>query len=771
MDYKRIADKAQANIVHVQKKQTKGLEVKRDKRKNLPKEPMGDSAKDGGTEYQSQKELSKEKETTAEEETEKMNIVPICKNDKKDEFMEGRKMFSPRESTNNISNENNNSENSKAVETALKMTKSKLRENKYNTEGQETEGIKQLQRVADTTIEKTEQNSNNKENKKQWAFLNWSENGIPRTNEEAKKNAANYLLKIILTEDFRRKYNLSRNEAPIRQRIKEEHYNFEIATSKRKLKFEDIVKAAGLEIKRFSKWMKFIWSEDGVPRTHDKAVKNAADYLLNNIMTQKFKQKFNLKGNEAPSIPQLRIDHMDFTRAFDSYKISYYDILKQASLIPKIVLHRWDFLDWNEDGNPRTYEDVVKNAADYLKNNIITNGFLKEYNLKQDEGPKREYIKEAGRYDFIRALQERHIPYNKVLIKAGLTINRRIGVWNFLNWSEDENPRTYDEAVENAANYLLNNVISKNFKKKYNIEEGIAPPIPLLEKTYNDFISAFYYRKISYNDIKYKAGLKRSPIYPKDYYRDFPIIANLKKLKKFPKLLDHLKYVEEWGTFPDRIINNYKNCTRISDFGGKISNIEPKEAKYNFARYLVNTNKIKIIFPEDCQEYEFICKLLELSKNKYYKKEAFINPQTRAQYTHASAGHDYVLSKIMNQDENSVGVEVPIWKKHGNSYLTGHIDLIQVIDDTVFVVDYKPDETPIVSSSKMYESFINSITQVGSYGLLVKSEFKIEKLLCITYNKEGAWLYEPEIILKEVSEFLKKNKIINVGDIPWETYF
>ncbi|GAG83098.1 unnamed protein product, partial [marine sediment metagenome] len=101
----------------------------------------------------------------------------------------------------------------------------------------------------------------------------------------------------------------------------------------------------------------------------------------------------------------------------------------------------------------------------------------------------------------------------------------------------------------------------------------------------------------------------------------------------------------------------------------------------------------------------------------------------------------------------------------------GHIDLIQVIDDTVFVVDYKPDETPIVSSSKMYESFINSITQVGSYGLLVKSEFKIEKLLCITYNKEGAWLYEPEIILKEVSEFLKKNKIINVGDRLWETYF
>ncbi len=61
------------------------------------------------TENRSQRELSQEKETTTEEETEKIKIVPIGKNDRTNNL--------PNESMNNLRNRDNNSENSRVQET------------------------------------------------------------------------------------------------------------------------------------------------------------------------------------------------------------------------------------------------------------------------------------------------------------------------------------------------------------------------------------------------------------------------------------------------------------------------------------------------------------------------------------------------------------------------------------------------------------------------------------------------------------------------------
>jgi hypothetical protein len=120
-------------------------------------------------------------------------------------------------------------------------------------------------------------------------------------------------------------------------------------------------------------------------------------------------------------------------------------------------------------------------------------------------------------------------------------------------------------------------------------------------------------------------------------------------------------------------------------------------------------------------------------------------------------GHEPILKNILIKDKNSVAIEIPIWKKFYNTYLTGHIDLIQIQDNTIKVIDYKPEG-----------NFIFSLPQVATYGLLVKSKFNLDNIKCISFNKKEAWEFDPIILLHEVREYL-----ISHGNHEriWEEYF
>lgn len=71
MDYKRISDKVNANIVRVQKKQTKGLDVKKDRRNDFPRESMDDakSEKKKGKNCDSLNEIAKDLEVSRKTES------------------------------------------------------------------------------------------------------------------------------------------------------------------------------------------------------------------------------------------------------------------------------------------------------------------------------------------------------------------------------------------------------------------------------------------------------------------------------------------------------------------------------------------------------------------------------------------------------------------------------------------------------------------------------------------------------------------------------
>ena len=119
-------------------------------------------------------------------------------------------------------------------------------------------------------------------------------------------------------------------------------------------------------------------------------------------------------------------------------------------------------------------------------------------------------------------------------------------------------------------------------------------------------------------------------------------------------------------------------------------------------------------------------------------------------------GHEPVLKNILIKDRNSVAIEVPIWKEYEGKFITGHIDLVQIVNDTIIIADYKPEG-----------KFLVSLPQVAAYGLLIKSILNLSKIKCVSFNKKEAWEFDPEILKVEVKEFLEFHSI---NERPWEKF-
>ena len=242
-----------------------------------------------------------------------------------------------------------------------------------------------------------------------------------------------------------------------------------------------------------------------------------------------------------------------------------------------------------------------------------------------------------------------------------------------------------------------------------------------------------------------------------------PRIQNLEKLKDYPKFVDHLEYIYKLGNFPEEILEGYHEYPRISEFNKQFRYIPNKE-KRTFIKKMISDGIINNIDITEKDLNNSMCNLIEFSKNYYFKPSEILP-------THGSPSHEVVLKKILDEDENSIGMEIPIWMWHDDHYLTGHIDLILFIDGILYVCDYKPEETPKAATTQLSFSFMRSIPQVASYALVLKSEFKIKEIKCITFNKHGAWIYEPKNILLKLNEFIKKHKQYKADERPWEEYF
>ena len=95
-----------------------------------------------------------------------------------------------------------------------------------------------------------------------------------------------------------------------------------------------------------------------------------------------------------------------------------------------------------------------------------------------------------------------------------------------------------------------------------------------------------------------------------------------------------------------------------------------------------------------------------------------------------------------------VSTELPLWRKSGSKLLTGHLDILLKIGDTLFVVDYKPDGEANPRTQALSKSFIQSVPRVAVYSKILRlKEYGAKKLACVTFNHKGeAWIYDDSLL-------------------------
>lgn len=219
-------------------------------------------------------------------------------------------------------------------------------------------------------------------------------------------------------------------------------------------------------------------------------------------------------------------------------------------------------------------------------------------------------------------------------------------------------------------------------------------------------------------------------------------MENHKKLKEISKNPDIIKLWNFFkrigkGDIPNQLFNDY-NLPRISQF--KLSGISPKLLG-SFKTKLIRQGKIK--------------RLDETSKYAKMVQSVFRN--FRQNGLKEKPNHEAVLKNILIKDEESLAIEIPVWKRGQKGSLTGHIDLIQANENLIKVIDYKPEGR-----------FLWSLPQVATYGNLIKKLLKIKKLRCISFSLREVWEYNPEILLLDIKDFLINH---GYGDRKWEKYF
>ncbi|MFX1377797.1 MAG: hypothetical protein ACFFA4_01780 [Promethearchaeota archaeon] len=210
------------------------------------------------------------------------------------------------------------------------------------------------------------------------------------------------------------------------------------------------------------------------------------------------------------------------------------------------------------------------------------------------------------------------------------------------------------------------------------------------------------------------------------------IISNRDELNR---LKVHFKRIYE-GVIPNKLFNS-REFPRVSQF--KIRGLKSSFIR-SYSKNLIRSGKIRYYDAE--------------SKLPKYAQKVFENFQEND--IPGVPGHEPILKNILIKDKDAVAIEVPIWKKDENFAITGHIDLIQIENDIVKIIDYKPEG-----------NFLLSLPQVAMYGFLVMSKLNLTKVRCISFNKRGAWEYEPNILKEDIKEYLISQ---HIEKRPWEHF-
>ncbi|MFO7795915.1 MAG: hypothetical protein ACQERB_05090 [Promethearchaeati archaeon] len=349
--------------------------------------------------------------------------------------------------------------------------------------------------------------------KDKWHLFDWNNSGNPRSKKKAIENASNFLLQNIMNEKFINEFDLREHQSPTQKQIEKYHKGYLSAIYKRDITLTDVIKITNLKHnKKIGRWDMFNWGKNDKPRSKSSALKNASNYLMNTL------SKID-DLNECLTEEYLKeLGHNDFISAIESRKLSYNDILRKSGLKTNISKGKWSFLNWSQKGIPRTKKQALENAAEYFLKNIMKKKIKISLGLEDYEAPTREELFDLGYQKFFYAIYNQKLSYNDILRKAGLKLNLSKRKWSFLNWNQKGIPRSKEQALQNAAEFLKNNILTKNFKENYNLSDSEAPVTSINDKILKNFLyRGLYPRGLTYNEVLDIAGflLHEQSVYAK----------------------------------------------------------------------------------------------------------------------------------------------------------------------------------------------------------------------------------------------------------------
>lgn len=246
-----------------------------------------------------------------------------------------------------------------------------------------------------------------------------------------------------------------------------------------------------------NKWI-FLWQDsEGNPLNKKEFVKAAANYLLKKIL------KFGT-SNYSMEYVNDALGRSDFISILVERGIKYNEVLEAIDLEILSEPGKWENLIWSEDGQPRTYEDALINAAEEMKRRLV------DYDYDVFNIPTRAYIKNYHE-DFLGGLRRSNLNFSDVLKKAGFPDDFDRKKWWFFDYDEQGNPLTPQEQKDFIYQFFVENILSI-YTKKNQIENKLGPNYDeainaLGDTDFHGFVSAANARGFAHGDLLLSVGI------------------------------------------------------------------------------------------------------------------------------------------------------------------------------------------------------------------------------------------------------------------------
>ncbi|MCX6665890.1 MAG: hypothetical protein NT038_07545 [Euryarchaeota archaeon] len=103
---------------------------------------------------------------------------------------------------------------------------------------------------------------------------------------------------------------------------------------------------------------------------------------------------------------------------------------------------------------------------------------------------------------------------------------------------------------------------------------------------------------------------------------------------------------------------------------------------------------------------------------------------------------------LLINDTATIACEVPVWywEKNLDTGITGHIDLLQVRNNLVYILDYKPDATKEKKAPSQLYHYATALS--------FRTKIPLEHIRCTWFDEQAYYEYKPaeaRITLKKIN--------------------